>query len=594
MKSRLELVPHLDHTTPNIVLREIAESHNIPFVVSENVKLFVQEIENNPIVSQDEFEQMARYVNPHEEWNIDRLRDAYDFLLTWEKNRPRRIPESNFLCGPQTNHDPEKLNACVLYAICIRYGVPLTPDTTLQQMGIICKMIFNDAEYARSIVNNSINYIPKQELIKLYQQACKHIIDPPQDIDNYVQESCNYDSLERAVSTFSSKKDLLMIIDPRNYAEAVALAAVNFDIDLSSAENPISEYKLLRLSDTDYIPRDENVRVIYDLNPRLLDLTENFNPMLPPEFYSSATLEDMASIEGFSNQDIRSETAYTLLQTVYMSFTFYHGKQPGMKNSDTHFSYEEIQELDNNLIVCYGVQGAFGSMTAFKYSELAQLFDEYKNFVNPIDKSIFDKNAIVKLKNLCKLIRVGESQQSKDDREELHKAIIHTELFVDETHVKSKNLYQTFRDCDSAKQQEIKDVINSLFHLSMYMRGWTGEGVFPIDRAPVDNQTLVDLNVTASIIDFETKCQDLGEIGNQILDLPLLKISGGEFQPVASEESGKTIRGRLHIVKSGDDHVTYDSCIRLSSNLLAITCWRYMEVLGMSTPFDIERLREIS
>ena len=91
-----------------------------------------------------------------------------------------------------------------------------------------------------------------------------------------------------------------------------------------------------------------------------------------------------------------------------------------------------------------------------------------------------------------------------------------------------------------------------------------------------------------------TKCQDLGEIGNQILDLPLLKISGGEFQPVASEESGKTIRGRLHIVKSGDDHATYDSCIRLSSNLLAITCWRYMEVLGMSTPFDIEMLREIS
>jgi len=279
---------------------------------------------------------------------------------------------------------------------------------------------------------------------------------------------------------------------------------------------------------------------------------------------------------------------------VYMSYTFYHGRQPGMKNDRTPFLYEDVDELDNDLIVCFGVSGGHGTMTAFRYTELGCLFKEHRNFVNPLaEDDTFPAIAITKLKNLCKMVRTGDRQEVIEERNMVYDSIINTELFTDESQAKARELFNAYEQADQGTQELIIDAVNKLFHLSMYMRGWLGDGEYPIQRAPVDNQAIVDLNVTEALIRFEEACQHLEDIGRIILDLPLLKYKAGEFHPTTTE-GNRTIAERIEIVKAGDDHNNFDSCIRLSSNLLAVSSYRYMKILGIAVPFEVERLREIS
>ena len=278
-----------------------------------------------------------------------------------------------------------------------------------------------------------------------------------------------------------------------------------------------------------------------------------------------------------------------------MSDTFYHGRQRNITNTQTPFLYEEINELDNDLIVCFGVQGDNGKMTAFRYMELGFLFKERRNFTNPLaDNEIYPQISIAKLKNLCKLVRSGDDQDIIDERQRVYEAIANTELFTDASQTKARELYEMFEQSDDEAREKITSTVEKLFHLSMYMRGWSGEGEYPISHAPVDNQALVDLNVTNAVIESEQACSDLGNIGQIIMDLPLLKYYGGEFFPNGVVENGRTITERLAIVKMGEDHDNYNSCIRISSNLFAMTAYRYMEILGMQRPFQPDRLRDIS
>lgn len=152
-------------------------------------------------------------------------------------------------------------------------------------------------------------------------------------------------------------------------------------------------------------------------------------------------------------------------------------------------------------------------------------------------------------------------------------AIIITELFADNSQLKARELYLVYQSSSEKTKVGITGAVKKLFELSMYMRGWMGKGDYPVEKAPVDNQVIVDLNVTAAILEFELACSELGEIGCVILDLPLLKYRAEDFHLISSVTNGRTIREKIDIVKAGDEHDNYDSCIRLSSNYLAVSSY---------------------
>ena len=589
--SRLNLIPEIDENTPLVVLEEISLCHKIPYD-----EMFVDNVRNKPIgivhepVQNNEWSIIAQYINPNETWPIPELQDAYNFIKDWANHIDRR-PHNDFTFGLQTPSDPARFNACILYSICAANNVKTHYDTTLYQLATLCNMLIRPDSYSRNIIYNTINNIPKEDLMQLYVAATGLMDYSPDQVSDVNRD---YLALEDSVSAFDSKQMLRMRVRPQSYADAIVLAALNFSIDLSGMLDPIVEYAQLYKDPDNYIPSDPHLQSLVKSNPHLISTTETFNPLLPSELYDENVLAKMARTEGYTDADLRQDSAYTLLQMAYMSSTFYHGVQPGMKNTETPFMLDIVEELDSNLIVCFGVQGAHGTMIAFRYTELGELFKHHRNFVNPmVEDDIFPHIAITKLKNLCKMVRAGDTQAVIDERNMVYEAIINTELFTDETQAKARELFEIHEQATPEKKIIIEDAINKLFWLSMYMRGWSGDGEYPIIRAPVDNQVFVDLNVTKALHAFESACKDLEEIGEIILELPLLKYKAGGFRPIMSDDS-RTIADRIAIVKAGDTHDNYDSCIRLSSNLFAMSSYRYMDILGIPVPFQVERLREIS
>ena len=128
------------------------------------------------------------------------------------------------------------------------------------------------------------------------------------------------------------------------------------------------------------------------------------------------------------------------------------------------------------------------------------------------------------------------------------------------------------------------------------MRGWLGEGPYPVESAPVDNQAEVDVYVSNQIYIFEDRCQKLGTIGDHILKLPLLRYRRGHGQYVRATSfyDGFTIQDRINIVKHGDILDNPASCIRLSSNWLLSSAYRYLYVLGHRLDFSMDRAADIS
>ncbi|KKL83837.1 hypothetical protein LCGC14_1970730, partial [marine sediment metagenome] len=520
------------------------------------------------------------------------LQTAYNYLLSWSNNS-NPVPPANFTFGQQIAADPNRLNACVLYAICRANGIQTQREQTIYQLATLCQMLVSEENYARTILYNAISHIPRNGLLQLYTAASAMTEDIPEPIDDVIRDTSTYDTLEGAIVTFTNKQSLRMRVHPRNYPDAVVLAALNFNIDISSAWDPIREYTLLYSNPGAYSPMDPNMRELVSNNPHIINLKEFFNPMLPPELYDEDMLNAMARIEGYTNDDLRRDSAYTLLQTAYMSYTFYHGWQLGINNIRTPFLYEDLDELDNDLIICFGIQES-ETMTAFRYIELGELFKEHRNFINPlVEDDTFPHIAIVKLKNLCKMVRSTDTAEILEERNAVHDSIVTTELFTDATQEKARALFEMHEQADEIVQAAIEDAILKLFQMSMYMRGWLGEGPYPIEIAPVNDQVLVALYVTQSLNAFESACANLEEMGELILGLPILQYKAGTFHPT-NQDRGQTIKERIDIVKAGDTHTGYESCIRLSSNLLAVASYRYMQILGMQVPFQVETLREIS
>jgi len=612
--SRLNIVHTLNENTPICVLEEIALCHNLTFSrnnydINEfisNVTRYPVGVIHNPIINED-FLIISRYVNPEVDWSESQLQIAFDYLKEWETGNIS-IP-NHFDYGLQTSFNPYSINACCLYKMCRYFDIPLNKNLSITDLAIICKIIKQGNSYGISILYNKITNIDKYALINIYTyysnlQKEQYPMDEIHElnrleggsIDEITQQELTYDSIQECLTQFNNKQFLRGRINPKTYAEALVLAALNYRIDLSSAKNPIEEYYLLSGVNGElskYTTKDYGIYEILQMNKYMLHLDYYFNPELPADLYDGDILTNMAKIEGFSRLDLDRESPYTLLQCAYMTSTFYHGKHLQMINEETPFYYDTVSNLDNEIVVCFGVKPQ-AELIAFRYGELSELFKNNKNFMNPITKEMFPDIAIKKLKNLSNTIKQWDTDEHIKERRSLYIAIINTELFCNETMEKMRQLVEIYNCIDIIKKNSIRDAILKLFYLSMYMRGWTGSGPYPIEKAPVDNQIEVDLLVTDGLIKFEEVCKDLGDIGGIIYELPLLKYQGSEFIASTDSRSGKTIGERIMIVKSGEDHDTYDSCIRLSSNLFAISSYRYMEILDMTLPFQIDKLREIS
>jgi hypothetical protein len=611
--SRILITGFLSRQTPHCVIEEVAQAHGIVIETSrltvpdykKQVLDFINHspplILSEPLTTKD-YGLVARYINPQKtvQWTKADLRTAFDFLSRFHFHRgvsKEHLP-ADFEWGYQTPTNTQRLNACVLYGICKQQDFHLQPATTKDQMAWAIKwwLMGDDAVY--NLTHSLLQSFHPRDLIDLmvlragvHPQRLKSqskIHPPPAH-----QEPLNHDTLQACFDRYTNRQEILSLIPPQSASEAVALAALVFKKDISLATYPLTEYLYLRHNSSLYTPLDTQLKRIHVLHPQLLDLTKTFNPAFPASYYDHSDLKKMAMEEGYKPHELASQSPYELLQVSYLLENFYPGIYPEIVNEETPITLDEVNEIDPHMIICYGLRGS--RLTAFHISGLIDHFQTTKAPGNPLDaRSTIHERAMAKLKWIAQKSHTAGSLESQRERTRLLKALREVELFGNATLSKAKDFYYTYRQTSSSRQQLVLQGLNELLELAMYMRGWTGPPAqFPIREAPTFNQHAVDVRVTQALAAFEQTCEELKTLGEALLQLPLLKYQG-EFIASNSASDGYSIGDRLRIVKMGNETGNMASCIRLTSNWLAATSYRYLTMVGASEPFAVEELRYIS
>nr|QBK85564.1 MAG: uncharacterized protein LCMAC101_01590 [Marseillevirus LCMAC101] len=625
--SRLEITGPLDIHTPMCVLCEVATTHNIKIpppkcvprevATTHNIKIpdeydvhdlqeFIDILNKSdshqpsvplPLEERYQWSLVASFVNKFIDWPEEELAEAFETLRIYMI--AGALPSvDNFAYGALTPSHTRKLNACCLFRICTSYHLPINFNHSIDQLAQAVKILIMELEQSRRFMTRQMDHMNEDGISHMYLSACHMIVDQQEEekeepVDEEMPDF--YNDVNKSISLFCNLGETLKRIYPRTIGEAITLAALIFKIDISSSKDPIMEYNNLRKTHSMWVPLDSTMKHALTINPLSYQLDCYFNPVLPYELYNEDELRHLAIEEGYTPNDLRQESAYSLLAGSYLLPTFHHGMFSTIINDKTPITLENVNEINPLKVICYGTRIA--GLIALTYQGLADVIKNQRNFSNPIDEDCvaFTKFNIRKLKQLCKIVRAGETQENIKEKENLLEAIQIAELFTKKSNSEARKLYVSFNEGDDNFKSDVLSCLYSLLRLAMCTRGWL-EGEYPIKNAPVDNQADVDIKVSEGIVDFEHRCKKLNneDGSNIILDLPLVKYQH-EWQSSTSANDGLTLGDRLKILKDGEnDEHGFSSCMRLTSTWLAGSAYRYLIVIGEEKPFVIEDLRDIS
>ena len=620
--SRLKITGPVTLSTPLVVLKEIADAHLIRYDenrLSQNKYLIhiINTINSHEVKSvrspydMKDYEIIACFVNNKVSWKKGPLLESFHLLLHYSKTENLTQIHVNFKYGRQTPSEPRLLNACVLYGICRANRLETRIDTTIEEMASNIKLLFNlkpaISHSIRTAIIEEITYgnLGNYQLVNILSQIDSEKsqrLDFNTDDETFVVRELNINHVDLANSgTYIRLRGVRT--RPRTHIEAVAMAAIHYKLDISEVKNPLAEYQELIRSP--YIPLDLNLaRRLRLANEHPESLTNphldvHFNSNLPKELYSSEDLITMCLDEGYKIENTRTEDPYSILQTASFLATFIHGKQPvPLFNSVTTLA-DEVADLEYDNVILYGLIDT--PLRAYTYGELASTFAFRRKFWRPDGKGeLFSEESINKLYLLCqKDRRVNESQECFDERQELEREIDKVRLFLDDNHQHTRDFIERYDHLISEDKKKVERFMTLLMDCGMYMRGWSGQGDYPVSeertRYPTENeQGFVDIRVSESLRDIDLITEELRGIGilEEIRNLPLMQYRRDEFYHSADPEEGLTIFNRLNIVKGGDDG-SIRACIRMSSNRLVASAYFYMSLMKMPLSFDIDDLAHI-
>lgn len=595
--TRLTIVRQLTPTTPLCVVVEIAKAHGIilddaRFNDLGYISSIIWTINNTdcpsvalePKTSSD-LRLIARFINSDSScvWTrVEPLKQAWRFIMVYMIDGNVPVP-SSLRIGQQTQDMPVQCNGCILYRLC-------------QQLKLNTNYLTSIEEMAAAIQYSMLT--PEQLINNLTLSVQQRMLNRPAVIDalvayqqmpmNKIDGELTFEGLNKASQKFKGS-DLYLAINPSTREEAIYLSAFYFGIDLSAADNPFLEYEIVRntLDLSQYVPVDIGMLQINKRNPRLFKLDFTFNPRLPESFYPKSRLASLFSMEGLLPSEI-ALGYYSSLQTAYLSETFYHGFHGGLTETQTSLELTEISEVPSKELILYGIRD--NTLKAYTSKELADYFEHTLSFVAPSGKTVISKEARRKLKNIAMLINSPSSIRLIS----IMKMIENNSRQADGP---ENLLFTAYSIAKKDVRSVIIDSLYRLFELAMYMRGWDGKLAYPITSAPGPGQgttpiqEIIDVNVTQALARFEQVTDQL-EKPSIIYTLPLYKLVDGTYQPVTDGSAQQTIRQRIEIVKAQGGDVA--ACIRLTSNVFAVTAHKYLSALSQDPKFNLSHLVLVS
>jgi hypothetical protein len=270
-----------------------------------------------------------------------------------------------------------------------------------------------------------------------------------------------------------------------------------------------------------------------------------------------------------------------------------------LTSTETPIVGYEVDDLSDNMLICYGPRD--GPLVPFCVDELSGAFTHSRSFANPAEppgrQPWFPEHSIEKLWNTTNEIlngfRSGFTVPEMDSYRNLKRAIFDVRRVISDMGTAGSQLLTTYNTSSTRVQAQIRDAFTKLEEMAMTMRGWVGTGPYPVVETPVDNEEAVITRCNYRIGEFVMACEQLGDIGVMIKNLPLVRWNGdvSKFVASSSTSSGLTIADRIAIV---EQRRGIESCIRISSNYFGSSSHRYMSIIGMTPLFEIRALRNIS
>lgn len=571
-------VPPVIQTKPSTLNAKQMEdfSHNL---VQQRLNLFI-----NPLI--------ANYTLP----NLFQAMDFFLHLSSSNYNFQEILDQFKIVSisyGLQTPDTPYSLNCRLLYILCRINGVThfkrelsiselyeIYRYTGLSIKQLLYKINSNGTKGQLAQIVYDIDRISNDSSDEYETIFCpKDIVDRKNKIQFNYQEISDF---TRDINNLSKIRNR---INPLNVSEAICLAAINFQIDISSSSKPIKEYKHLCEVKNNYYPKDELMLYCYQKNKNFFNLNHYFNPYLPFDLYSHNYLYNHINLFfRYSYTNSTSEDIYLELQTLIFEENFYLGWLPSIVNSETPVYLDNVNSIPSEDLVCLGIRDE--RLEATTWTELNDLFRHTLQFNNPFVKNKFLLDyQIIRLLLLCRSTASNESLKLLD-------TIQYVKCIQKQNNNAISSAKNIFDHLSSLDKNLIYECLQQLCYTCLYMRGWNGsDQMAPIQEVPpynpdeVEEKTIKALDI---LIDNDAKTNPK----NFIFNLPLI-IWKNEFIISSEVDQGITIGDRIDIISKGNSTNNISSCIRMSSNSLLTSYVFYCNLFEFKIPFSADQIKVI-
>ena len=542
-------------STPLMIINGLADAYGID---DESDNDLIEQINQANLIVDQKWDShtyglIAQFVNLdcRNIWQKDKLIIAYNDIINFDPTNIK-LP---YRFEHRSNEYPNSLDPVSCYLICCHHQINLNNNTTYFEMAFLVKMI-SMPRIDRGLIGSDLTNL---SLVKYFNGMAYN----------------EYNNIQHPLV--------------KNEKEAINNAINIWNVDISLSEQPMVDY-YANYGKQQFKPSTASLKNIFKVNPFRIKIGVYFNREIPLKYYSKETLNRFYILEG-----IERNPSTLIEQSIYN--TFHHLLQPEVKETETSFLKEDISDINAAELISYGVlscsynEYSSNTMKIYSIEELMAMFQAQKHFVDTITGERFSENSIIKLTNICLgLINNPKTNSTtKQKAKELKDAI-------EMVNIRQKGLNDKIKEWISHADgnKSVIKCLKLLLDAGMYMRAWKGSPhPYPIIKSEVDDQDRIDRDVSLALIKFS-------EANNQLDDnlkvdkLPLTKYIKGHFVESDSEHEGYTIGDRIEIVTKGNRIKKMSSCIRLSSNFIVASAYRYLQILGNPPNFSIGALIDVS
>jgi hypothetical protein len=586
--SRLKITGTLDTSTPIDVILEIADVHNIDTVNCTDIQMLIDEINKEDVptlegvIKKEDYVKIAKFVNSDVDWNLQELQTAYNFLKSFENPKEFQDITPSFICEPQTMENLNSLNSSVVYAACRHFDIELNINDSIDDMCNELRIYLSNKEIILESIVNKLIDLEIPDLIKLKLQLIQSNKSKIKNTRLKKKFKVTYDDLKVAGNKFNTyypTKSAISEYEPENITEAVAIAYIYYNADITETSDPMVIVNQLQQ------------------NKCKLKLNSRFNINFPYCLYSSDNLNNLLLHEGYLSHelmDLENIQKYELIGTISISNTFHQGILKPCINKETLKDLIKIEDLPVHLAVSYGCNEYY----IFTYLELYEHFNSTKILTHPITKETLNDIEIRKLVYLCDSVSIQnkndinlvESIEDKNTKAKLLELL--RILGNNDTDNIIKILLSKINEDQTGMNREIIEKIFTLLtKLAMNMRGWNDQEDYPIEQSFQLDAIIIEERVGRTLHELDIYSNNFQEIVELIYKLPLVKYYQGNYIQ-STQETGLTIKDRINIIKNKQDDES--SCIRLSSNYILATIYKNCQILNVSVKFDIKKVRYIA